>query len=205
MKLIATLALLLAIAASAAAQVQERERNSGYVPSGTIYPDEPYWDDLYNNGDVYVGPAEDWSGLGPETSSSEALATSGVSQVYVDPVGGPRQAQVVIPPRLPFGRVPGPSTFYAKPYGPWAPPRFPWPRDPNVPPGPGFTRDAPNQAWHNKSTGESLRWDPAHGPYPSHWDYKPSKQAPWHRWYENGNLELKSPRVVIIARCFGCY
>jgi hypothetical protein len=80
-------------------------------------------------------------------------------------------------------------------------PPFPaFPRDPTVPPGPGFEwygrpgsqPGDPSGNWYNPQTNESLRPDMNHpSPLGPHWDYK-APNGEWYRWLPDGTLELKS-------------
>ena len=82
------------------------------------------------------------------------------------------------------------------------PPLAEFPKDPKLPPGPGYEWHGqpwsqPGDgygSWYNPKTDETLQPDMNHPPpIPPHWDYKtPGPRGQWYRWFPDGRLELKS-------------
>jgi hypothetical protein len=80
------------------------------------------------------------------------------------------------------------------------PPLAEFPKDPKVPPGPGFEWKGKPWSqpgdrygnWYNPKTGESLHPDMDHKPpIEPHWDYY-APDGKVYRWFPDGRLELKS-------------
>lgn len=76
----------------------------------------------------------------------------------------------------------------------------PYPKDPTVPPGPGWIwKGQPDSIpgdkqgnWYNPATGESLRPDLQHPPgIDPHWDYK-APDGNWYRWFGPDNMSPKA-------------
>ncbi len=65
-------------------------------------------------------------------------------------------------------------------------------RNPDTPPGPGWTRANPLANWYNSTTGEWLRPDLLHQPpIPPHWDYGVHGSDSAWRIFENGSTAPK--------------
>lgn len=105
---------------------------------------------------------------------------------------------VVRPDRIQLAPRPtGPLTgFFARPPTVVTPkPSVPYPRNPNVPPGPDFEWRGPpgTGAWYNPKTKESIRPDLNHKPpIGPHYDYKPNRGSETFRWFPNGTLAPKA-------------
>jgi len=123
-----------------------------------------------------------------DDASSASPASVAVAEQHHGSNADPHVAQIFPPPLL-FEQP-----LFARP------PFAEFPKDPKLPPGPGFQWKGqpgsqpgdPEGSWYNPNGPETLRPDMEHKPpIGPHWDYKaPNKQ--WYRWFPDGRFELKS-------------